>query len=265
MFAIEIDSLSKTYNKGKRAQVRAVQDLSFAVPAGQVFGFLGPNGAGKTTTIKMLCGLVTPTSGTARLNGYDVARRRGEAMRQFGVVLEGTRSVYWRLSAWENLQYFGRLKGRRGRDLKSRAEWLLGELDLWERRKEQVRELSRGMQQKVAIACALIADPPIVLLDEPTLGLDVQSARTVKTRIRRLASEQGKTVLLTTHQLDMAQELCNRVAIINEGRLVADRSMGDLLGLFRKSAIGSASQAASMEAWTPSRRSQLRKPMARPS
>ena len=204
MYAIEIESLSKTYNKGKRAQVRAVQVLSFAVLAGQVFGFLGPNGAGKTTTIKMLCGLVTPTSGTARLNGYDVARQRGEAMRQFGVVLEGTRSVYRRLSAWENLQYFGRLKGRRGRGLKSRAEWLLGELDLWERRKEQVRELSRGMQQKVAIACALIADPPIVLLDEPTLGLDVQSARTVKTWIRRLASEQGKTVLLTTHQLDMA-------------------------------------------------------------
>jgi ABC-2 type transport system ATP-binding protein len=233
MHAIEIESLSKTYGKRKGAQVRAVQDLSFAVPAGQVFGFLGPNGAGKTTTIKMLCGLVTPNSGTARLNGYDVARQRGDAMRQFGVVLEGTRSVYWRLSAWENLQYFGRLKGRRGREIKARGEWLLRELDLWDRRLEHVRELSRGMQQKVAIACALIADPPIVLLDEPTLGLDVQSARTVKTWIRQLAADQGKTVLLTTQQLDMAQELCDRVAIINEGRLVADRSVSDLLGLFK--------------------------------
>ena len=209
MYAIEMISLSKTYPKRKGPPVQAVVDLSLAIPPGQVFGFLGPNGAGKTTTIKMMCGLVTPTTGVARLNGYDVSTRRGDAMRQVGVVLEGTRSVYWRMSAWENLMYSGRLKGRRGKELKARAEWLLEELDLWDRRKDTVREFSRGMQQKVSIACALVADPPIVLLDEPTLGLDVQSARTVKEWIRRLASEQGKTVLLTTHQLDMAQELCD--------------------------------------------------------
>jgi ABC-2 type transport system ATP-binding protein len=234
MYAIEMISLSKTYPKRKGPPVQAVVDLSLAIPPGQVFGFLGPNGAGKTTTIKMMCGLVTPTTGVARLNGYDVSTRRGDAMRQVGVVLEGTRSVYWRMSAWENLMYFGRLKGRRGKELKARAEWLLEELDLWDRRKDTVREFSRGMQQKVSIACALVADPPIVLLDEPTLGLDVQSARTVKEWIRRLASEQGKTVLLTTHQLDMAKELCDQVAIMNEGRLIADRPVGELLALFRE-------------------------------
>jgi ABC-2 type transport system ATP-binding protein len=230
--SIEIETLSKTFSKRKSEDVVAVDRLDLTLAAGQVFGFLGPNGAGKTTTIKMTCGLVTPTSGSVRLNGYDIDSQRSEAMRQLGVVLEGTRSVYWRLTAWENLMYFGRLKGLRGREIKATAEWLLTELELWDRRNEPVREYSRGMQQKVAVARALIADPPIVLLDEPTLGLDVQSARTLKDWIRRLASERGKTVLLTTHQLDMAQELCDRVAIMNNGRLVADRPVGELLRLF---------------------------------
>ena len=234
MHAIEIESLTKVYPGHRAANVKAVDDLSLSVAPGQVFGFLGPNGAGKTTTIKMMCGLVTPTAGTVRLNGLDVARQRGQSMRQIGVVLEGTRNVYWRLSAWENLMYFGGLKGRSGRALKERAEQLLVDLDLWDRRKDGVREFSRGMQQKVAVACALIADPPIVLLDEPTLGLDVQSAHIVKSWLKKLAVEEGRTVLLTTHQLDMAQDLCDRVAIIDKGRLLADRPVHEMLGLFRR-------------------------------
>jgi ABC-2 type transport system ATP-binding protein len=230
--AIEIDSLSKTYRSRSAGPVTALTDLSLSVPRGQIMGLLGPNGAGKTTTIKMMCGLVKPTSGTVALNGYDVAADRGQAMRQIGAVLEGTRNVYWRLSAWENLAYFGGLKGLGRRALRSRAEWLLHGLDLWERRKTEVREFSRGMQQKVAIACALIADPPIVLLDEPTLGLDVQAARTVREWVTMLAREQGKTVLLTTHQLEMAQDLCDRVAIVNEGRLLADQPVNEMLGLY---------------------------------
>jgi ABC-2 type transport system ATP-binding protein len=204
------------------------------VPAGQVFGFLGPNGAGKTTTIKMICGLVRPTSGRVWVNGYDTWRRRSATMRQIGTVLEGTRNVYWPLSAWENLLYFGHLKGWRGKALAARAEQLLRELGLWERRKDLVRAFSRGMQQKVAIACALVADPPIVLLDEPTLGLDVQAARAVEELVARLAREQGKTVVLTTHQLDMAEELCDRVAIISRGRIIADQPVEELLDLFRE-------------------------------
>lgn len=232
--AIEIEHLSKSYPKRNSSSIQAVADLNLTVPSGQVLGFLGANGAGKTTTIKMLCGLILPDTGQVKLNGYAVRQQRSAAMRQIGAVLEGTRNVYWRLSAWQNLLYFGRLKGAHGQTLRTRAEKLLHELELWARRHDAVREFSRGMQQKVAIACALIADPPIVLLDEPTLGLDVQAARTVKRWIRQLSSEQGKTVVLTTHQLDMAQELCDRVVIMRQGRLIADQPTAKLLGLFRQ-------------------------------
>jgi ABC-2 type transport system ATP-binding protein len=228
---IRVEALSKTYRQRDSKPIRAVCDLTLSVTPGQVFGFLGPNGAGKTTTIKMICGLVMPTSGRVWVGGYDVWRRRSAAMHQIGAVLEGTRNVHWTLSAWNNLIYFGNLKGMYGGMLAVRAEALLRELDLWDRRDDLLRTFSRGMQQKVAIGCALIADPPVVLLDEPTLGLDVQAARAVEQMIRRLAQEQGKTVVLTTHQLDMAQELCDRVAIISRGRLIADQPVEDLLGL----------------------------------
>jgi ABC-2 type transport system ATP-binding protein len=230
--AIEITSLSKTYGVRQNSAVQAVDNLNLTVPTGQIFGFLGANGAGKTTTIKMICGLVTPTTGQIRVNGHNVASARSAAMRQIGVVLEGTRNVYWRLDAWANLMYFGHLKGVAGKPLKERAERLLRELDLWDRRHETLRTFSRGMQQKVAIACALVADPPVVLLDEPTLGLDVQATRVMKEWITRLTKEQGRTVVLTTHQLDMAQELCDRVAIMRKGRLVTDQPLQDLLHLF---------------------------------
>ena len=234
MNAIELEGLTKTFRRRGSAPVRAVVDLSLSIPRGQIFGFLGPNGAGKTTTIKMMCGVVIPDSGRVTLLGHDVRRNRGTAMRQIGAVLEGARTTYWRLSAMENLMYFGRLKGVRGKYLKPRAERLLKELDLWERRNDDVKEFSRGMQQKVAISAALMSDPPIVLLDEPTLGLDVESAQTVREWISQLAKVENKTVLLTTHQLAMAQELCDRIAIINEGRLIADRTVGELLSLFRR-------------------------------
>ncbi|MYC95345.1 MAG: ABC transporter ATP-binding protein [Caldilineaceae bacterium SB0661_bin_32] len=233
--AIKIESLSKTFRSRGGNEVEAVSRLDLTVESGQVFGFLGSNGAGKTTTLKMACGLVMPTTGTVRLNGYDVGRQRGQAMRQIGAVLEGTRNVYWRMNAWQNLLYFGRIKGvSSSKLLKARAERLLRELDLWERRKDPVGEYSRGMQQKVAIAAALIADPPIVLLDEPTLGLDVQASRTVQEWVVQLAKERGKTVVLTTHQLDMAENLCDRVAIMSRGQLLAHRPTGELLDLFRR-------------------------------
>lgn len=232
--AIEIDGLRKVYTKRNGPAVVAVDDLNLSIPAGQIFGFLGSNGAGKTTTIKMACGLVLPTSGSIALSGYDVQRQRGQAMRQIGAVLEGTRNIYWRLTAWQNLLYFGRIKGVTGAGLKERAERLLRELELWERRNDPVRDFSRGMQQKVAIACALVADPPIVLLDEPTLGLDVQAGRTVRRWVEKLAREEGKTVVLTTHQMDLAEGLCDRVAIMSQGKLLTNRPTGELLDLFRQ-------------------------------
>ncbi|QBD75631.1 ABC transporter ATP-binding protein [Ktedonosporobacter rubrisoli] len=232
--AISITALSKHYRLAGKSVRKAVDQLDLSIAQGQIYGLLGANGAGKTTIIKMLCGLIIPTSGHIVINGYDLARERYRAVQQIGAVLEGTRNVYWRLSAWENLLYFGRLKGCRERELRIRARQLLEELELWERRNSAVRTFSRGMQQKVAIACAVIADPSIVLLDEPTLGLDIQAARTVKDWVAKLAREQGKTVILTTHQLDIAQQLCERVAIMRHGQLLADQPLTHLLKYFRE-------------------------------
>jgi ABC-2 type transport system ATP-binding protein len=229
--AIQISALTKTYG---RSQVRAVDEVSLGVPTGSVFGFLGPNGAGKTTTIKILAGLLSATSGQVRVNGYDVARRRSAAMEQIGAVLEGSRNVYWTLSAWQNLLYFGRLKGMRKAAAQARAEELLTGLELWDRRDEKVGDYSRGMQQKVAIAAALIADPPILLLDEPTIGLDVEATRTVKEWVRALSTERGKTVLLTTHQMNVVEELCDRVAVIRRGQVVTHQPTRELLATFRQ-------------------------------
>jgi ABC-2 type transport system ATP-binding protein len=231
--AIGVSGLAKSYRRRGKPPIHAVRPLDLTVPRGQIFGFLGPNGAGKTTTIKMLCGLITPDAGSVHLNGYDVRRQRGDAMRQIGAVLEGTRNVYWRLSAWQNLTYFAGIKGCAPEEARPRARWLLTELGLWERRHDMLLTFSRGMQQKVAIACALVADPPIVLLDEPTLGLDVHSARTVREWIVRLAHAQGKTVVLTTHQLDMAEAVCDRVAIMRDGALIANQPTRELLASFR--------------------------------
>lgn len=231
--AIQLTQLSKAYAKRGSDPLQAVSNLNLSVPQGQVIGFLGPNGAGKTTTIKMMCGLVEPTTGQVKLHGFNVRSQRGIAMRHIGAVLEGTRNIYWRLTAWQNLVYFGRLKGFGGRQLRQRAEKLLKELDLWERRKDEVKEFSRGMQQKVAIASALIADPPIVLLDEPTLGLDVNAARTVKEWVKELARSENKTIVLTTHQLDMAEELCERVVIMSHGKMIVDEPTPKLLNLFQ--------------------------------
>jgi ABC-2 type transport system ATP-binding protein len=223
--AIELAGLSKIYRRG----LVAVDDVTVSIPRGTVFGLLGPNGAGKTTIIKMIAGLIAPTEGRIRLNGFDVARQRSQAVRQIGAVLEGSRNVYWPLSAWQNLLYFGRLKGLRAAQIKPRAQRLLTDLNLWERRHETVGSFSRGMQQKVAIAAALITDPPIILLDEPTLGLDVEAARTVRDWIAQLARDAGKTIVLTTHQLDIAEQLSDRIAVIRKGSIIADLPTGELL------------------------------------
>jgi len=226
--AIEAIGLQKTYGRGAKAPA-AVKPTTLTVPWGQVLGVLGPNGAGKTTIIKMISGLITPSAGTIRVGGFDVARQRAQAVRQIGAVLEGSRNVYWPLSAWENLMYFGQLKGLRAAEIKPRAQRLLTELGLWERRHETVGSFSRGMQQKVAVSAALITDPPIILLDEPTIGLDVEAARTFKDWIKHLARDEDKTILLTTHQLEGAQELSDRVAVIKEGEIIADLPTAELL------------------------------------
>lgn len=229
---VAIKDLSKHYARRHGEPLKAVQAMTLTLQErGQIFGLLGTNGAGKTTTIKMMCGLVTPTSGTVALNGYDIKRQKAQAMRQIGAVLEGARNIYWRLSAWQNLMYYGRLKQLSGKTLRKRADYLLAYMELADRKHDMVGEFSRGMQQKIAIACALIADPPILLLDEPTLGLDVQAARSVRQALQTLAQDEGKSIILTTHQLDMAQVLCDRIVIMHRGRVMADKPKSELLQL----------------------------------
>jgi ABC-2 type transport system ATP-binding protein len=183
-----------------------------------------------------------------RVGGYDVVGQRSSAVGQIGAVLEGSRNVYWPLSSWENLLYFGRLKGLRKAEIASRAERLLAELGLWERRHQPVGGFSRGMQQKVAVAAALISDPPVLLLDEPTLGLDVEAARTFKDWVARLADEEHKTIVLTTHQLDVAQELAGRIAVIRSGRVVADLATAELLARYAEDRFEVTLSAPSQDA-----------------
>ena len=216
---VELNNLTKIY-KGKPEP--ALKDITFRLQPGEIVALLGPNGAGKTTTIKMLLGLITPTSGQALVCGYDTAVewQRQQATKHIGAVLEGSRNAYWRLSAAANLRYFGTLRGVPGQLLRQRSDHWLTQLGLQEVAHKEVRLFSRGMQQKVAIAAALLHDPDVLLLDEPTLGLDVQAAKMLEQTISALA-EQGKTILLTTHTMSLAERLAHRIIVINNGREVA--------------------------------------------
>ncbi len=219
---VEIRGLTKEYKdwRGKK-KVKAVDNLSLAVGKGEILAFLGPNGAGKTTVIKMICGLLLPDKGDITINGYDVFKRTGQALKNIGVVLEGNRNIHWRLTPKENLEYFGNLKGISGKILKDRIEYLLSFFSLTEKRNILVKDLSRGMQQKLTIAISLIGDPEVLLLDEPTTGLDLHTTILIKDRLTSLSKEKGKSIFLSTHQMEIAQEISERVAIINQGRLVA--------------------------------------------
>jgi len=216
----------------RKKTVHAVNDVDFAVKRGEIFGLLGPNGAGKTTAVKMISGLVRPNSGAVYVDDLHVERKRLKVLRKVGVVLEGTRTSIWPLTPLENLAYFGNLKDVKGPVLKQRSRELLNFIGLKDKMNVQVRRLSRGQKQKLAICIALIADPPVILLDEPTTGLDVQSSRAIKDKIIEITREHGKTALVTTHDMNVAQELCDRIGIINHGKLIACQPTDELLGLF---------------------------------
>ncbi len=232
---VTVENLTKQY-KGKAET--AVSHISFTMQPGEILALIGPNGAGKTTTIKMLLGLVAPSAGTAGIAGFDmsVEKERRQGVRHVGAVLEGARNAYWRLSARANLHYFGTLRGLRGKRLQQRIEELLRLLRLEAEAEREVRHFSRGMQQKVAIAAALLHDPDVLLLDEPTLGLDVQAAKSLEQTIVTLAA-QGKAVLLTTHQLGLAQRLSHTTFIIRNGRQIAYDRTQALLHRFQTQTI----------------------------
>lgn len=215
---VELNKVTKVY---PGAESTAVSQLTLTLHSGETLALLGPNGAGKTTAVKMIAGLVLPTSGTVRVYGYDMVRARIKGVRHIGAVLEGARNLYWRLSALENLRYFGSLRLVPRRTLSRRIEELLAMFDLAEHKHQEVRRFSRGMQQKLAIAAALLHDPEILLLDEPTLGLDVKAARKLEETIAQLAHDQGKAILLTTHMMDLAEKMADRIQVIHQGQEVA--------------------------------------------
>lgn len=226
---IEINALSKIYQPRSGGPVRAIDNLTLSIPGGQLFGILGGSGAGKSTLIKIIGGMTIPTSGSVRLNGYDLSQDYTDAIRQVGIVMEGTQEINQNLSIWENLMQYGRVRGCEVEKLQENAEALLRKLNLWQERDNDVHDLSRGQQRKIVFACPLIADPPILALDEPLSGLDEQAAQKVKAWLSMLAHDQGKTVVLATRHPNIAQTLCDYVAIIAQGQLITSQPVADLL------------------------------------
>jgi ABC-2 type transport system ATP-binding protein len=233
MAVVEALDLHRTYRtstgtiRRKWKNVEAVRGVSFEIAEGELFGLLGPNGAGKTTTIKMLITLLIPTSGTARVLGYDVVKDAREVRRRIGYVFGGERGVYERLSGYDNLRYFAELYGVPPKEIRPRIEYLLELVGLKGREQERAEGYSRGMKQRLHIARGLLHDPPVVFLDEPTIGLDPVGARELRATIASLA-DAGKTILLTTHYMFEADALCDRIAVINRGEIVAHGTPADL-------------------------------------
>jgi|SRR5262245_2716686 len=233
MAVVEAQDLYRTYRtstgtiRRKWKNVEAVRGVSFAIAEGELFGLLGPNGAGKTTTIKMLITLLIPTSGTASVLGFDVVKDAREVRKRIGYVFGGERGVYERLSGFDNLRYFAELYGVPPKEIRPRIEYLLELVGLKGREQERAEGYSRGMKQRLHIARGLLHDPPVVFLDEPTIGLDPVGARELRATIGSLA-DAGKTILLTTHYMFEADALCDRIAVINHGEIVAHGTPADL-------------------------------------
>lgn len=216
MFAFETRALTREFG----AQVRALDSLTLSVPAGIVFGFLGPNGAGKTTTIRLLLGLLEPTSGEAEVLGLDVRTHGKEIRERTGALLEH-HGLYERLTAYENLYFFARIARMSRAEARARIQELLEQVNLWGRRDDQVGTWSRGMKQKLAIARTLLHRPQLVFLDEPTAGLDPVAAAALREDLAQLSSVTGTSIFLTTHNLAEAERLCSYIGVVSNGRLLA--------------------------------------------
>jgi ABC-2 type transport system ATP-binding protein len=224
--AIVLDHLRRVFRpkigvlRRTTKEIVAVEDISFEIGSGELFGLLGPNGAGKTTTVKMLATLLIPTAGSAYILGYDVVKKANEVRKRIGFIFGGERGLYWRLSGIDNLRYFASLYHVDPQVARKRIPYLLEMVGLQERGNERVEGYSRGMKQRLHVARTLLHDPQTLFLDEPTIGLDPVGAREFRQVIRNLQLEK-KTILLTTHYMFEADALCQRVAVINHGRIVA--------------------------------------------
>jgi ABC-2 type transport system ATP-binding protein len=220
--AICVHNLTKEFES-----VRALDNLSLEIPPGIIFGFLGPNGAGKTTTIRLLLGLLEPTSGVAQVLGLDTQTQVDQIRAHTGALLEHS-GIYEQMNAEDNLEFYGRAFLMSEAERKARIQELLTEMGLWERRKDRVGTWSRGMKQKLALARTMLHRPKLILLDEPTAGLDVQAAVSVREDLAALASREQVTIFLTTHNMVDAEKLCQQVAVIQEGKLIALGSPDEL-------------------------------------
>jgi sodium transport system ATP-binding protein len=223
---IHVENLTKSFRDLRRGQVWAVDQISFEARPGEVFGLLGPNGAGKTTAMRILCTVLKPTGGTARVAGYDVMTQASEVRRHIGFLSANT-AIYDRMSAWELVEYFARLYGLEGERLQQRMEEVFSTLQMNPFRDVLGAKMSTGMRQKVSIARAIIHDPPVLIFDEPTAGLDVLVARSVMQNIERLR-ELGKCILFSTHIMREVERLCDRVAIVSRGRILATGTLDEL-------------------------------------
>ncbi len=239
--AIEVENLTKYYPSAGLRQAQpngsgqaflAVDHINFTVEQGEIFGFLGPNGAGKTTTQRMLTTLLTPTEGRILINGHDLARDSYPAKRQLGLVPEES-NVYTELTAWDNLMFTASIYRVPRSERAKRAQELLETFGLWEKRAVKTENFSKGMRRRLSIAMAIIHKPSLLFLDEPTPGLDVQSIRAIWELIRRMNAE-GTTVFITTHQIEEANQLCGRVAIISRGKIAAIDTPERLKANFRR-------------------------------
>jgi len=223
---IETRQLTKIFRDKKRSEIRAVDAVSFRCEPGKVFGLLGVNGAGKTTCLRMLATLLQPSSGTASVSGHDVAREPEKVRASIGFLSTAT-ALYARLTAREMVEYFGRLHGLTEGTLRERVDRIFTTLDMQEFRDRRCDKLSTGMKQKVSIARTLVHDPPVMIFDEPTHGLDVLISRTVVDFIRD-CRDRGKTVIFSTHVMREAEKLCDTIALIHSGRIMAEGTLRQL-------------------------------------
>lgn len=230
--AVRVERLMKSYgNRSKR--VIAIEDVSFSVAQGEVVGLLGPNGAGKTTLIKCILGLVKPDAGHIRVLGVDSIHETARTYQHMSALLEGARNVYWRLSPRENLAFFAGLQGIDARRRSSFHDELIERFGLKDKANTPVNDLSQGMKQKVAVACAFARETKVLFLDEPTLGLDLHASQTLRKSIKDFSRANNLTILISTHDMDVVSDLCQRVIILRKGRIIADDLVDNLKKPFR--------------------------------
>lgn len=237
---IEVRDLCKTYVmkeskgffKSKKKYLKAVDSLNLNIKKGEITGLLGINGAGKTTTVKMLSTLLEPTEGQIIYDGIDINKNQKNIKGNVNMIAGGERMIYWRLTARENLRYFGSMYGLHGKELKNRINYLLNIIGLEDKADIPVEKFSKGMKQRLQIGRGLINDPDYIFLDEPTLGLDVQIAKEMREFFMKLAKEQGKGILLTTHYMMEVEELCSFIYIMNEGKLIKEGTVEDITNMY---------------------------------